>query len=188
MLVATDIAARGIDVDGITHVVNFELPNVPETYVHRIGRTGRAGAKGIAISLCDREEREFLHDIERLIRHAVPVVGGPARVRAGVPGTGPGAHAAREARLAGVAISPSGQEEHAPRQHERASRDFGGRRPQHGRARHGAGGKPHGGRGRAHAPAHARPHAPAHAKPHAPAHARPHHPKQREQRGFGTGI
>ena len=55
-LVATDIAARGIDVDGISHVVNFDLPNVPETYVHRIGRTARAGAEGIAISLCDGEE------------------------------------------------------------------------------------------------------------------------------------
>ena len=68
ILVATDIAARGIDVEGIRHVINFDLPNVPETYVHRIGRTARAGAEGIAISMCDREEREFLVDIERLIR------------------------------------------------------------------------------------------------------------------------
>jgi ATP-dependent RNA helicase RhlE len=67
ILVATDIAARGIDVDGIGHVINFDLPNVPETYVHRIGRTARAGADGIAISMCDREERAFLVDIERLI-------------------------------------------------------------------------------------------------------------------------
>jgi len=190
VLVATDIAARGIDVDGITHVVNFELPNVPETYVHRIGRTGRAGAKGIAISLCDREEREFLHDIERLIKRSVPVVGTDAtRVRGPVPGTGPGAHAAREARLAGVAISPSGHEERAPREHaprSHAPRGHGGHRPQHGghRPQHGA-------------PRHAsrRPHAPA--KSHAPAkpHAtpRPHHsslpsPKSRNERGFGTGI
>ena len=68
ILVATDIAARGIDVDDITHVVNFDLPNIPETYVHRIGRTARAGAEGIAISLCEGEERAFLRDIERLIR------------------------------------------------------------------------------------------------------------------------
>jgi ATP-dependent RNA helicase RhlE len=72
-LVATDIAARGIDVDGISHVVNFDLPNVPETYVHRIGRTGRAGAEGIAISLCDRDERSLLRDIEKLIRMTIPV-------------------------------------------------------------------------------------------------------------------
>ncbi len=72
-LVATDIAARGIDVDGISHVVNFDLPNVPETYVHRIGRTARAGATGIAISFCDNEELAFLRDIEKLIRIAIPV-------------------------------------------------------------------------------------------------------------------
>ena len=74
-LVATDIAARGIDVDGVSHVVNFDLPNVPETYVHRIGRTARAGAEGIAISLCDREEVAFLRDIEKLIRMTIPASG-----------------------------------------------------------------------------------------------------------------
>jgi ATP-dependent RNA helicase RhlE len=74
VLVATDIAARGIDIDGITHVVNYELPNVPETYVHRIGRTARAGAGGAAISLCDGEERAYLRDIERLIGRKVAVV------------------------------------------------------------------------------------------------------------------
>jgi ATP-dependent RNA helicase RhlE len=72
-LVATDIAARGIDVDGISHVVNFDLPNVPETYVHRIGRTARAGAEGVAISLCTDEEMAFLRDIEKLIRMTIPV-------------------------------------------------------------------------------------------------------------------
>src|SRR6201999_398690 len=72
-LVATDIAARGIDVDGISHVVNFDLPNVPETYVHRIGRTARAGADGIAISLvAGGEEMAYLRDIEKLIRIALP--------------------------------------------------------------------------------------------------------------------
>jgi ATP-dependent RNA helicase RhlE len=74
VLVATDIAARGIDVDGVTHVINYDLPNVPESYVHRIGRTGRAGAAGIAISLCDNEERAFLRSIEKVIRMKVPVM------------------------------------------------------------------------------------------------------------------
>jgi len=74
LLVATDIAARGIDVEGISHVINFDLPNVPETYVHRIGRTGRAGAAGIAVSFCDVEERPYLMDIERLTKQHVPRV------------------------------------------------------------------------------------------------------------------
>jgi ATP-dependent RNA helicase RhlE len=72
-LVATDIAARGIDVDGISHVVNFDLPNIPETYVHRIGRTARAGAEGVAISLvASGDEMTYLRDIEKLIRIALP--------------------------------------------------------------------------------------------------------------------
>jgi ATP-dependent RNA helicase RhlE len=75
VLVATDLAARGIDVDGITHVINYELPDVPETYVHRIGRTARAGASGTAISLCAHDERDSLRGIEKLIRRNVPVVG-----------------------------------------------------------------------------------------------------------------
>jgi len=74
VLVATDIAARGIDIDDISHVVNFELPNEPESYVHRIGRTARAGGEGIAISFCDAAERGFLRDIERLIRTKIDVV------------------------------------------------------------------------------------------------------------------
>ena len=74
VLVATDIAARGIDIDELTHVINFELPNVPETYVHRIGRTGRAGAKGVAISFCDWSEKIFLSDIQKLIKKTIPVV------------------------------------------------------------------------------------------------------------------
>jgi ATP-dependent RNA helicase RhlE len=74
VLVATDIAARGIDVDDITHVINFDLPHEPETYVHRIGRTARAGASGTAYSFCDAEERPLLRDIERLIRLKVPVM------------------------------------------------------------------------------------------------------------------
>jgi len=74
VLVATDIAARGIDIDELTHVINHDLPNVPETYVHRIGRTGRAGASGIAISFCDAEEKNDLKDIQKLIRKTIPVV------------------------------------------------------------------------------------------------------------------
>ena len=71
-LIATDIAARGIDVEGITHVINYDLPNIPESYVHRIGRTARAGADGVAISLCSREEMPFLRAIERQIRLTIP--------------------------------------------------------------------------------------------------------------------
>lgn len=74
VLVATDIAARGIDIDDLTHVINFDLPNVPETYVHRIGRTGRAGNTGIAISFCSAEERDELKDIQKLIRKNIPVI------------------------------------------------------------------------------------------------------------------
>ncbi len=80
VLVATDVAARGIDVEGISLVVNFDLPNVAESYVHRIGRTGRAGAVGRAISFCDPEERSLLGDIERLIRRRLPVTGDGVRI------------------------------------------------------------------------------------------------------------
>jgi len=76
VLVATDIAARGIDVDGVSHVVNYDLPNVPETYVHRIGRTARAGASGRAVSFCEPDERPWLAAIERLIAQRIPVVEG----------------------------------------------------------------------------------------------------------------
>jgi superfamily II DNA/RNA helicase len=104
-LVATDIAARGIDVDGISHVVNFDLPNVPETYVHRIGRTARAGADGVAISLvAGAEELAYLRDIEKLIRVVLPredrrtpghreAAPAPAQHRG--PRSAPRAHAAR---------------------------------------------------------------------------------------------
>lgn len=74
VLVATDIAARGIDVEELALVINFDLPNVPETYVHRIGRTGRASASGIALSFCDKDERPYLKDIEMLIKQRVPLM------------------------------------------------------------------------------------------------------------------
>jgi ATP-dependent RNA helicase RhlE len=88
VLVATDIAARGIDIDDITHVINYDLPEVPEQYVHRIGRTARAGADGAAISFCDPEEVELLRDVERLIRKDVPPADGhvpPAWAQRGGP-------------------------------------------------------------------------------------------------------
>jgi ATP-dependent RNA helicase RhlE len=74
VLVATDIAARGLDIDDLSHVINFDLPNIPETYIHRIGRTGRAGNSGISISLCDFEEKKLLADIEKLCDRQIPVV------------------------------------------------------------------------------------------------------------------
>src|ERR1700691_2515796 len=95
-LVATDIAARGIDVDGISHVVNFDLPHVAETYVHRIGRTARAGADGIAISLCGPDEAPLLHAIEKLIGKSIPASGTPARSSRNAapnPGRSKGRHA-----------------------------------------------------------------------------------------------
>ncbi|HEY6565129.1 MAG TPA: DEAD/DEAH box helicase, partial [Pirellulaceae bacterium] len=86
ILIATDVAARGIDVEAISHVVNFDLPQEPETYIHRIGRTGRAGATGIAITLCDQDERGLLRDIERRLgqpipRHGTPEVAGVGSIK-----------------------------------------------------------------------------------------------------------
>jgi ATP-dependent RNA helicase RhlE len=74
ILVATDIAARGIDVEELSFVINYDLPNISETYIHRIGRTGRADASGIAWSFCDMEERAYLRDIEKLIGQKIPVI------------------------------------------------------------------------------------------------------------------
>ena len=101
VLVATDIAARGIDVDGISHVINYEIPNEPESYVHRIGRTARAGAGGVALSFCDPAEQGYLRDIERLIKQrlavigdapivALPEAGGKPKKSRGQPGSRPG--------------------------------------------------------------------------------------------------
>ena len=122
-LVATDIAARGIDVDGVSHVVNFDLPNVPETYVHRIGRTARAGAEGVAISLCDNDEVALLRDVEKLIRLTIPVSdrganrpgAKPTAVNAFIKSPGNASH--RHGRRNGAARKRShrGQPNEAPR-------------------------------------------------------------------------
>jgi ATP-dependent RNA helicase RhlE len=107
VLVATDIAARGIDVDGISHVINFELPNEPESYVHRIGRTARAGASGVALSFCAADERTFLRDIERLTRQSLQVVKEhPFSNRA--PGFNSDEVAAREGSSQGAGRRPGG--------------------------------------------------------------------------------
>ena len=111
VLVATDIAARGIDVTGVSHVINYELPNVPESYVHRIGRTARAGANGQAIAFCAEDERPFLRDIEKLIRQKITPLALPADFRAAV--------------LAAQKVERAAPP--APREEER--RDFGARRP-----------------------------------------------------------
>ncbi|HVE41690.1 MAG TPA: DEAD/DEAH box helicase [Planctomycetota bacterium] len=100
VLVATDIAARGIDVDGVTHVVNYDMPDVPENYVHRIGRTARAGAGGIAIAFCAPDEREELRAVEKLIRLKIPVKAVPAGIaHSAVPTPGAFGSGARPAPL-----------------------------------------------------------------------------------------
>jgi ATP-dependent RNA helicase RhlE len=129
VLVATDIAARGIDIDQLPHVINHELPNVPEDYVHRIGRTGRAGCEGEAVSLVCGEEREYLRDIQKLLKREIP--------SSAVPGFEPGSQ-------------PSAQElatraTQAPDRGPPAQRHGGGGRPQHNNNRGGGGG---GGRGK----------------------------------------
>ncbi|MCU0334762.1 MAG: DEAD/DEAH box helicase [Chitinophagaceae bacterium] len=113
VLVATDIAARGIDIDDLGYVVNYDLPNVPETYVHRIGRTGRAGASGIAYSFCDVEERAYLKDIQKLIGKQVPVV-------AEHPFTA-NAHQL-PAKSDEQDRQPRGRQQHQPRQQKQAQR------------------------------------------------------------------
>jgi superfamily II DNA/RNA helicase len=103
-LIATDIAARGIDVDGISHVFNYDLPNIPESYVHRIGRTARAGAAGIAISFCDADEVAFLRDIEKLIRASIPATDRRTSRPAPMP-----AHGRSERSHAAPASAPQGR-------------------------------------------------------------------------------
>jgi ATP-dependent RNA helicase RhlE len=121
VLVATDIAARGIDIDGITHIFNFELPNEPESYVHRIGRTARAGAEGVAVSLCDAAERSYLRSIERLVGRQLEVVQHPlSSTRAPAP----------EVRRAAARASDSGA------RGDGAARRSNGAAPHRGAPRH----------------------------------------------------
>ena len=138
MLVATDIAARGIHIESVSHVVNYDLPNVPESYVHRIGRTARAGAAGIAISFCNGEERAFLRDIEKLTRMSVPVAALPAGIEAGHEQ--PASGKARPARGRGRPQQRR-DERHEPREHHahgKPGRSKGGRNGRNGKA----GGRP----------------------------------------------
>jgi ATP-dependent RNA helicase RhlE len=114
ILVATDIAARGIDVPNITHVINYELPDDPENYVHRIGRTARNGASGVAITLMNGEERSKLRDVERLIRRTLPVTG-EFKTVAGDSASDATTHRPRGARPAGAAGKPRRPGGHGPR-------------------------------------------------------------------------
>ncbi len=144
ILVATDLAARGIDVDDISLVVNFDLPNVPESYVHRIGRTGRAGAIGRAVSFCDREERPLLADIEKLIKKRLPVIGDAPRPAQ--PHAQPHAPRAQapHAHQGHRGHAPNASRSHAPRAHQGGSQH---RAPQNGASQNGApqNGAPQGG-------------------------------------------
>ncbi len=156
VLVATDVAARGLDVDDISHVFNYDLPVEAEAYVHRIGRTGRAGATGIAVSFCDGEERGTLRDIERLTGKKIPVVVAPAGLKAAAPRESFNDHASN--------AHPSSSR-NQPAEPSHASRDGRSSLPRN----HGAGG--HGGRPvRDHHDAPREGHAPRPAHPSRPAH------------------
>jgi ATP-dependent RNA helicase RhlE len=172
VMVATYIAARGLDIDNVSHVVNYDLPNIPESYVHRIGRTGRAGASGFAVSFCDPEERGYLRDIERLTKQQIRVAGAPVAAPAG---THSSSHRS-EARAA----HPDRREPQGPRGHvqgEKPAAPVQHRKPHapsHPLQSRGNSPRP----AQAHAPSH-RPHAPSHRpaqanaaghRPHAPSH------------------
>lgn len=146
ILVATDIAARGIDVDGVTHVVNYELPNVPESYVHRIGRTARAGAEGVAVSLVDPEELELLTDIEMLIGRSL-TTGEPIDREAPAPRSSSAkAKAKRRNRRGGGRPSGEGRPQQAAKGESRAKQG-GDNRPKQ-KANGGNGQNPANGEGR----------------------------------------
>ncbi|ATB48377.1 DEAD/DEAH box helicase [Corallococcus macrosporus] len=146
VLVATDIAARGIDIDGLSYVVNYDLPNVPEQYVHRIGRTGRAGASGTAVSFCDAEERAYLRDIERTIRRNVPVVEDHP-YRSGQPAPRSVSHATGAAPEARASSGNGGRPQGAPRPAGKGGGGGGHSAGASRRRRGGRGGGAGGGRG-----------------------------------------
>ena len=177
-LVATDIAARGIDIDGISHVINFELPNIPESYVHRIGRTARAGAEGSAVSFCDGEERAYLRDIERLTKQAVPVLARPPATEPVVthpsddqrpprPQNGRGGRPQQRGARPGQGQGQAPQRSQAPNQGQRPPRPAATGTPVQAGAAH-----PHG------RPAPGKPNAHT-ANPHRPQQAKPVHQGQR---------
>ncbi|MBC7813846.1 MAG: DEAD/DEAH box helicase, partial [Burkholderiales bacterium] len=142
VLVATDIAARGIDVDDVTHVINYDLPNIPESYVHRIGRTARAGASGIAFSFCDSDEREFLRDIEKLIRLRVPVVSDHPFVSSGASASLPVSNSRgggqRQQSWSGRPASDGGRSRSGGSSNGQANRNSGGLNGQPSRASNGS--------------------------------------------------
>jgi ATP-dependent RNA helicase RhlE len=133
ILVATDIAARGIDVERVSHVVNFELPEVPESYVHRIGRTARAGAEGTAISLCDHEERDLLRDIERVTRQRIPAADrrNDANLTTESPARGGNREEPDDRDDARGGVHRGGSRQGERRDHPRTARPHGRGRPQH---------------------------------------------------------
>jgi ATP-dependent RNA helicase RhlE len=151
VLVATDIAARGIDVDNVTHVVNFDVPEVPETYVHRIGRTARAGASGMALTFCDSEERPDLRNIEKLTRQAIPLVEGHPFESSNPPPAAFDMRHAHEASRGQPARGPQQGRGPQPQRDGQGRRDLpngnggGGRRRRRGRGGGGGGGGPGGG-------------------------------------------
>ena len=209
VLVATDIAARGIDVDGISHVVNYDVPNEPESYVHRIGRTARAGATGAAISLCDHDEVPYLRAIEKLIRMSLPATdrrSSPGRSLDPAPEHREGSRRQQRGRRGapqhqrGAAPRPHEQRVHEPRAQEarpNSPRPHGS--PSNGaRAAEQGSHQGHAHRGSAHrGPAHQGPanRGPAHQRPanRAPAHqgaanSRPSHVQQASEDLSGVSF
>jgi ATP-dependent RNA helicase RhlE len=199
VLVATDVAARGIDVKGIAVVVNYDIPNEPEAYVHRIGRTARAGAEGIALSFCDHSERNYLRGIQRLIRQNIPVFKAQIAARAEDDGASKPAPAHRAEHR-----TDHRTEHRAAHRPERRGEDSS-HRPEHRSERRPETSHRPAHRAPAHAPSHARTHAepshdrapshssshraaPAHSAPpaHAPSAARPHSGHARLHASVGT--
>jgi ATP-dependent RNA helicase RhlE len=184
LLIASDVASRGIDVDGISHVINFDLTHEPETYVHRIGRTARAGASGVAISFCDSEERSNLRAIEKLIRKTIAVKTDQPNYSAmpsnpsPSPATASGHSSPKpQARRGG----PSGRAPGAPRQPQ-AGRPHASARPLHGSHPHQKAAQPAG-----HANGHSGGHSPAHSSRQSVGYPLSRHPSQGHGQSQGRG-